>query len=61
MQYYQRIRNIREDKDLKQYQFANLIGVRPKTYNLYENGLRSIPIPVLNKILQEFDLSLDYI
>lgn len=61
MEYYQRIRNIREDMDLKQYEFANKIGVLPKTYNLYENGLRAIPIDTLNKILKEFNLSLDYV
>ena len=61
MEYYQRIRNIREDMDLKQYEFANKIGVLPKTYNLYENGLRAIPIDVFNKILKEFCLSLDYV
>lgn len=61
MEYYQRIRNIREDMDLKQYEFANIIGVLPKTYNLYENGLRSIPIDVFNSILKELHLSLDYV
>lgn len=61
MEYYQKIRNIREDKDLKQYEFAEMIKVLPKTYNLYENGVRSIPYPVLSKILRRLNLSLDYL
>lgn len=61
MEYYQKIRNVREDMDLKQYEFAKLIHVLPKTYNLYENGLRQIPFRILNRILKELNLSLDYI
>jgi len=61
VEYYQRIRNVREDKDILQYELADLIGIKSKTYNLYENGLRSIPFPVLSKVLDELDLSLDYV
>ncbi len=61
MEYYQKIRNVREDLDIKQYQFAKKIDVSAKAYNLYENGLRSIPYDTLNKILEVLELSLDYI
>ena len=61
MEYYQRIKNIREDRDIKQYKLAELINVSPKSYNLYENGHRSMPLSVLSKVLNELNLSLDYI
>lgn len=61
MEYYQRIRNAREDKDIKQYELANKINIKPKTYNLYENGYRSIPLTVLNNIINELNLTLDYV
>lgn len=61
LEYYQKIRNMREDLDLKQYEFAELINVLPKTYNLYENGIRTIPWSVLSKILQKLNVSMDYI
>ena len=61
MQYYQRIKNIREDKDIRQYKFAERLNLNKKTYNLYENGIRSIPYNILSKILREFDISLDYL
>lgn len=61
MEYYKRIRNIREDNDIKQYEFANSIAVLPKTYNLYESGRRTLPMDILDKILVELNLSLDYV
>lgn len=61
MEYYQKIRNIREDMDYKQYEFAELIHVLPKTYSSYEKGTRSISYPVLSRILKKLNLSLDYI
>lgn len=61
MEYYQVIRNIREDKDIKQYKFAKMINVNSKNYNLYETGRRSMPLDILNKVINEFDLSLDYV
>ena len=61
MEYYQRIKNIREDRDIKQYKLAELINVSPKSYNLYENGHRSMPLSVLSKVLNKLNLSLDYI
>jgi len=61
MEYYQRIRNAREDKDIKQYDFASRINIKPKTYNLYENGYRSMPLSVLNDAINELNLTLDYV
>ncbi len=61
MQYYQRIRNIREDMDIKQYEFAEMIGVLKKTYNLYENGFRHMPLEVLDRVLIKLNISLDYV
>jgi len=61
MEYYQRIRNIREDRDIKQYKLAEKIDVKPKNYNLYENGNRTMPLDVLNKVIKELNLSLDYV
>lgn len=61
MEYYQRIRNIREDRDIKQYKLAESINVSHKSYNLYENGHRSMPLDILSKVLNNLNLSLDYV
>lgn len=61
MEYYQIIRNIREDKDIKQYEFAKMINAKPKNYNLYENGHRSMPLDILNNAINILDISLDYV
>lgn len=61
MQYYQKIKNIREDRDIKQYVLAKKLNVNRKTYSLYENGMRSFPLNKLSIILKEFNISLDYL
>ena len=38
------LRNVREDKDLKQKDLAKLISVSPRTYSHYENYEREMPI-----------------
>ncbi len=58
---YERIRNIREDLDYKQYQFAKDIGVKPSTYSLYENNLRAIPLNILDKIAIKLNTNVDYL
>lgn len=61
MKYVETIKNIRNDKDIKQYEIAKEIGVSSKTYSMYENEYRHIPIKKLDKILIKFNISLDYI
>ena len=43
MNYYQRLRDLREDKDLNQTQLAIVIGTSQSYYAQYENGKRQIP------------------
>ena len=61
MKYVETIKNLRNDKDIKQYEIAKEIGVSSKTYSMYENEYRNIPIKNLDKILIKFNISLDYI
>lgn len=56
-----KIKNIREDMDYKQYIFAMDLGLNEATYNLYENGNRSIPLPILDKITTKLNISIDYL
>ncbi len=59
MTYTERIRNLREDMDLTQQVMANKLGVSQRTYSYYENG-RLIPVDILIKLANIFDVSLDY-
>ncbi|WP_342561585.1 helix-turn-helix transcriptional regulator [Paenibacillus sp. FSL R7-0345] len=44
---YNRIRNLREDKDLTQQQMAELLHITQATYFRYENGNLDVPSAVL--------------
>lgn len=58
---YVRIRNEREDKDMTQAKMAEYLNIHQTTYSDYELGNLNIPIPVLIKIADSFDTSIDYL
>ncbi|MCR5686862.1 MAG: helix-turn-helix domain-containing protein [Lachnospiraceae bacterium] len=61
MKKYDRIRNLREDKDLTQQQLADYLFVTQRTYSRYENGEHAIPIEVLIEISNYHSVSVDYL
>lgn len=58
---YQRIRDLREDRDLKQKQLAELLNCSQQVYSNYELGQRDIPTDVLIKLALYYNVSVDYI
>ncbi|MCL2828416.1 MAG: helix-turn-helix domain-containing protein [Oscillospiraceae bacterium] len=58
---YERIRNIREDKDLTQAKMAKYLNVCQSTYSDYELGKLNIPISIWGKIADLFGTSVDYL
>nr|WP_319490093.1 helix-turn-helix transcriptional regulator [uncultured Caproiciproducens sp.] len=58
---YERIRNLREDRDLKQKDMAELLLIGQTTYSDYELGKLNIPIPVLVQLAKYYGTSLDYL
>ena len=52
---------MREDSDLKQTTLADYLSVSQRTYSRYETGERSIPIEVLSKLADYYDVSVDYL
>lgn len=61
MYYYQRIRDLREDKDLKQKDVANIIKDTQQHYQLYESGKREMPMHIFIELAKYYNVSLDYI
>ncbi len=61
MTYQERIRGLREDRDLTQKQIADLLGVAQTTYSQYELGKRSLPIDYLIALCKFYNRSADYI
>ncbi len=56
-----RLRDLREDAELKQQELAEYLHIRQNTYSQYENGQRQLPIEVLIKLSKFYKVSTDYI
>ena len=56
-----RIRDLREDNDVKQVDMANYLQVQQSSYSKYETGHRNIPIEALIKLAYYYDTSVDYL
>lgn len=56
-----RLKEIREDKDLKQEVVAEYLKIHQVVYSRYETGLRLIPIDKLNKLADFYNTSVDYL
>ena len=61
MYYIQRLRDLREDNDLKQSDIASLLQTTQPQYSRYENGDREIPIRHLITLADFYLVSIDYI
>lgn len=59
--YYQRIRDLREDADLKQKEIAAILGIDQRVYSNYEIGKREIPTHLLIKLADYYNTTTDYI
>lgn len=57
----ERLKEIREDKDLTQKEVAQVINVTQQQYNKYELGINSIPIEKLNRLANFYNTSTDYL
>ena len=56
-----RLRELREDRDIKQETIAAYLHVKQSTYSQYETGKRQIPISLLVALAYYYDTSVDYI
>lgn len=61
MFYSQRIRDLREDKDLVQSDIAKLLKTTQSYYAQYENSHRPLPIEHLITLCEFYNVSADYI
>ncbi len=59
--YFQRLRDLREDKDMKQADTAQMLGIQQTVYSRYERGFQNIPIEHLIKLADYYNVSTDYI
>jgi len=59
--YRNRLRDLREDKDMKQKELAEYLQIHQTTYSDYELGKLNIPVPVLHALADYYETSVDYL
>ena len=61
MQMRLKIRDLREDADLKQKEIAQYLMCDQSLYSKYERGTRPLPLELAIKLAQYYNVSLDYL
>ncbi|MDE5620644.1 MAG: helix-turn-helix domain-containing protein [Ruminococcus sp.] len=61
MYYLQRLKDLREDKDLHQSDIAKLLKTTQPQYSRYETGERELPVRHLVTLANFYNVSADYI
>lgn len=57
----EKIKELREDNDLTQTQMAEILSITQRTVSYYERNEREIPVEILVKYAEYFNVTLDYI
>lgn len=58
---YERIRELREDKDWTQQYVADVLFINRRTYGAYENGVNAMSPEILIKLAKLYETSVDYL
>ena len=58
---YQRLRDLREDRDMNQTQIAKMLGMSQTGYSKYETGENDIPTGILIRLARFYNTSIDYL
>lgn len=59
--FFRRMRDLREDHDLRQEDVAEVLGISQTVYSRYERGFQTIPVVHLLKLADYYHVSTDYI
>lgn len=61
MQYYERLRDVREDLDLKQSTVAKAIGTTQQQIYKYEKGIQEMTASRLKQFCEYYNVSADFV
>lgn len=61
MNYYQRMRDLREDHDKTQKEIADVLGIRQSDYSKYERGVNMMGLDKYIVLAEYYNVSLDYL
>lgn len=57
----ERLRDLRDDNNLKQIEMAKILGITQANYSRWETGKELIPLEKLNILCNYFNITMDYI
>ena len=58
---FQRIQDLRTDADMSQKQLSEILHISQRSYSHYETGSRNIPVEILIRLANYYDISVDYL
>ena len=58
---FQRIQDLRTDADLSQKHLSEILHISQRSYSHYETGSRNIPVEMLIRLANYYDISVDYL
>ena len=58
---FRNLREIREDRDIKQREIAKYLNVSQNTFSQYETGVISLTAEILIKLADFYNVSIDYL
>lgn len=58
---FKNLREIREDRDIKQKDLAKILNISQNTYSQYETGIIPITAETLIKLADYYGVSIDYL
>ncbi len=59
--YFRRLRDLREDHDMKQVDVATYLDIAQTVYSRYERGFQTIPVEHLLKLADLYNVTTDYL
>ena len=60
-EYWEILRELREDRDMKQKEIADILGTTQQVYSRYEKGVNAMPIHHLRTLCEYYHVSADYV
>lgn len=61
LKYFERLKELREDRDLTQTKVAKILNISQITYSQYERGVRGLPLDHLKTLCTFYGVKSDYI
>ena len=58
---FQRIQDLRIDADMSERELSEILHISQRSYSHYETGSRNIPIEMLIRLANYYEISLDYL